>query len=128
MQLQLLMQAFTHDGFRVLTARNANDGFEILAGNRIDVVISDNDMTEMSGVQFLTRVRKLYANTLRILASSGDDTPTLTRATNMAGIHLFLPRNWSAERLRKEVRDTLQATTDTMSNSGPHPILKSKKD
>lgn len=127
-ELQLLMQAFSPDGFRVLTARNASDGFEILAGNRVDIVISDNDMTGMSGVQFLTRVRKLYANTLRVLASSSDDTPTLTRATNMAGIHLFLPKNWTAEQLRAEVRDALQTNTDPMSSSGPHPILKSKKD
>ncbi|MGP1609554.1 MAG: response regulator, partial [Burkholderiales bacterium] len=119
---------FTPGGFRVLTARNANDGFEILARNRVDVVISDNDMTEMSGIQFLTRVRKLYANTLRVLASSGDDTPTLTRATNMAGIHLFLPKNWAAERLCLEVRQTLQTYVDITSNSGPHPILKTKKD
>ena len=127
-ELQLLMTAFTSDGFRVLTARNANAGFEVLAGNRVDIVISDNDMPGMSGIQFLTRVRKLYSNTLRVLASSGDDTPTLTRATNMAGIHLFLPKNWTAERLLAEVRNTLQTNTDPMSNSGPHPVLKSKKD
>lgn len=127
-ELQMLTQAFTPDGFRVLTARNANEGFESLAGNRIDVVISDNDMTEMSGIQFLTRVRKLYSNTLRVLASSGDDSPTLTRAINMAGIHLFLPKNWSAEQLRAEVRNTLQTYVDATTISGPHPILRSKKD
>ncbi len=127
-ELQMLTQAFTPDGFRVLTARNANEGFEILAGNRIDIVISDNDMTGMSGVQFLTRVRKLYSNTLRVLASSGDDSPTLTRAINMAGIHLFLPKTWSEEQLRAEVRNTLQTYVDATTISGPHPILRSKKD
>lgn len=127
-ELQMLTQAFTPDGFRVLTARNANEGFESLAGNRVDIVISDNDMTGMSGVQFLTRVRKLYSNTLRVLASSGDDSPTLTRAINMAGIHLFLPKNWSVEQLRAEVRNTLQIYVDATTISGPHPILRSKKD
>lgn len=127
-EMELLTQAFPADNFRVMTAANAADGFEILARNRVDIVISDNDMSGMSGVQFLTRVRKLYANTLRVLASSGDDTPTLTRATNMAGIHLFLPKNWSTERLRTEVRDTLKAYMDETTNSGPHPILKSPAD
>jgi CheY-like chemotaxis protein len=126
-ELQLLMQAFRLDSFRVLTAKNANESFEILARHSVDVVISDNNMSGMNGVQFLTRVRKLYANTLRVLASSGDDTPTLTRATNMAGIHLFLPKSWTAERLRTEVRDTLQMYVDATTSSGPHPILKTKK-
>lgn len=127
-EMELLTQAFPAENFRVMTAANAADGFEILARHRVDIVISDNDMSGMSGVQFLTRVRKLYANTLRVLASSGDDTPTLTRATNMAGIHLFLPKNWSAERLRTEVRDTLKAYMDETTNSGPHPILNTRKD
>lgn len=127
-EMQMLQQAFSFDGFRVMCASNATDGFEILAQHNVDVVISDNDMVGMSGVQFLTRVRKLYANTLRVLASSGDDTPTLTRATNMAGIHLFLPKTWTAERLRNEVRDTLQSYMDATHSSGPHPILKSPKD
>ena len=107
--MQVLTEAFSVDSYRLLTATNAGDGFEILAQNRIDIVICDNDMNSMSGVQFLTRVRKLYANTLRVLASSGDDAPTLTRATNMAGIHLFLPRSWAAERLRNEVRELIRS-------------------
>ena len=127
-EMQLLMQAFTPDAFRVLAASNPEEGFEILAGNRVDIVISDHDMSGMSGIQFLTRVRKLYSNTLRVLASSGDDAPTLTRATNMAGIHLFLPKDWSAERLRTEVLNTLQTYVDSTTTSGPHTILKSKSD
>jgi diguanylate cyclase (GGDEF)-like protein/PAS domain S-box-containing protein len=127
-ELQMLMQAFATDEFRLLSARNANDGFEILAGNRVDIVISDNDMTGMSGIQFLTRVRKLYSNMLRVLVSSGDETPTLTRATNMAGIHLFLPKNWTAKQLRTEVLAALQSNIDPLSISGPHPIIKSRKD
>ena len=127
-ELKLLSAAFTPDSFNLLTATNVDDGFEILARTRVDVVIADNDMSGMTGIQFLTRVRKLYANTLRVLASSGDEAPTLTRATNMAGIHLFVPKNWSAEKLNKEVRDALQSYAEATDSSGPHPILKTKKD
>ncbi len=126
-EMQMLTQAFAFDGFRVMTAGDANDGFEILAQYNVDVVICDNDMTGMSGVQFLTRVRKLHANTLRILASSGDDMPTLTRATNMAGIHLFLPKTWTAEKLRNEVRQTLNASTEGATSNGPHPAQEKLK-
>ncbi len=125
-EMELLSRAFPTENFRVLTAANAADGFEILARHKVDIVISDNDMGGMSGVQFLTRVRKLYANTLRVLVSSGDETPTLTRATNMAGIHLFLPKNWSAERMRTEVRDTLKAHLNETDASGPHLTQKRK--
>lgn len=123
-ELQRLSQAFTTEGFVVLTASNALEGFEILAQRRMDVVISDNDMPGMSGIEFLARVRKLYAHSIRVLASSGDDTPTLTRATNRAGIHLYLPKHWATERLRTEVRETLQTYANATDTTGAHPLLK----
>lgn len=117
-ELQLLTAAYTPAGYHIMTAKNANEGFELLARHSVNIVITDNAMTEMSGVEFLTRIRKLHPDTLRVLASSGDDTPTLTRATNKAGIHLFLPYGWAAERLCAEMREALQvqvkaATTDS---------------
>jgi response regulator RpfG family c-di-GMP phosphodiesterase len=47
----------------------------------------------------------MYPKTARVLASSSDDAPTITRATNLAGIHKFLLKNWDADRLRAEVRE-----------------------
>ena len=125
-ELHRLMQALAPEDFHVLTARNANDGFEILARQRVSIVITDNDMPGMSGIEFLTRTRKLYANTLRVLASSGDDTPTLTRATNKAGIHLFLPKVWAPERICTEVRETMRIHAEAAAASGPHPTLQTK--
>ena len=127
-ELQLLTEAYTSAGYRIMTARNANDGFEFLARQSVNIVIIDNEMPEMSGVEFLTRVRKLHPDTLRVLVSSGDDTPTLTRATNKAGIHLFLPYGWTAERLCAEMREALQAQVKGATADDPRPILKTKKD
>lgn len=118
-ELNRLMPAFAPGEFHVLTATSTSEGFEILARHSVDIVISDNDLHAMSGIEFLTRVRKLYPNTLRVLASSGDDTPTLTRATNKAGIHLFMPRDWTPERLLSELREILQANADAIAASGP---------
>jgi len=123
-ELQRLSQAFTTESFVVLTANNALEGFEILAQRRVDVVISDNDMPGMNGIEFLTRVRKLYTHSIRVLASSGDETPTLTRATNRAGIHLFLPKHWAAERLRTEVREILQTYANATDTTSSHPVLR----
>jgi response regulator RpfG family c-di-GMP phosphodiesterase len=107
-ELTRLKRAFTPAGYRVLTAKNTSEGFEILARHHPQIVVSDSDLPGRSGVDFLTRVRQLYPHTLRVLTSSGD-APTLTRATNNAGIHLFMPKSWTAERLCAEMRDTLKA-------------------
>jgi CheY-like chemotaxis protein len=125
-ELQRLTQIFKPAGYRIATARNSQDGFEVLARQQMDIVISDNDMPGMSGIEFLTRTRKLYPETLRVLASSGDDTPTLTRATNNAGIHLFLPKIWAAERLCAEVREILEARGEPATIGGRlRPLARS---
>ena len=108
-ELQLLNRALAPEGFRILTAKCASDGFEILARHGADIVISDSHMPEMSGIEFLSRIRKLYSNTVRVLASRSDDAPTLTRATNQAGIHKFLSKDWTPDRMRAEMREAMRA-------------------
>jgi CheY-like chemotaxis protein len=107
--LWTLEQALGAGGFQILTASSAQAGFEILARQGADIVISDHHMPEMTGIDFLIKVRKLYPNAVRVIVSNGDDAPTLTRATNRAGIHKFLSKTWNAERLRTEVREALRA-------------------
>jgi len=106
--LLLLKRALAPEGFRILTANSPRDGFELLARHEVDIVISDFQMPEMTGIEFLSRVRKLYPKAARVLASSSDDAPTITSATNIAGIHKFLSKKWDADRLRAEVLEAYQ--------------------
>jgi CheY-like chemotaxis protein len=103
--LALIQRALASDDFRILTATSPAAGFEVLARHGAAIVVSDFRMPGMSGVEFLSNVRKLYPNAVRIVVIDGDDPPTLTRAINSAGIHKFLSKNWDPARLRAEVRD-----------------------
>jgi len=125
-ELQLLNRALAPEGFRILTAKCASDGFEILARHGADIVISDSNMPEMSGIDFLSRIRKLYSNTVRVLASRDDDAPTLTRATNQAGIHKFLSKDWTPDRLRAEVREAMRARSGNAA-SGRYRNVETKR-
>jgi len=107
-ELLLMARALAPEGYRILTAKCAVDGFRILAQHGVDIVISNQRMPEMTGVEFLSRVRKLYPLALRVVVSSADDTPTISRATNKAAIHRFLYKTWAPERLRAEVREAYQ--------------------
>jgi response regulator RpfG family c-di-GMP phosphodiesterase len=59
----------------------------------------------MTGVKFLSVVRKLYPRAIRIVVSGVSDTGTMTNAVNEAGIHKFLSKSWDSARLRSEVRE-----------------------
>jgi ActR/RegA family two-component response regulator len=102
--LTLLKRALGAEGFHILTAAGPADGFEFLARHGAAVVISDYRLADMSGIEFLSKVRKMYPETVRVIMTGGDP-PTLTRAVNSAGIHRFLSKNWDRDRLCSEVRE-----------------------
>ena len=102
--LRLLKQTFGAEGFHILTAAGPADGFEFLARHGAAVVVSDYRLADMSGIEFLSKVRKMYPETVRVIVTGGDP-PTLTRAVNSAGIHRFLSKDWDRDRLCSEVRE-----------------------
>jgi response regulator RpfG family c-di-GMP phosphodiesterase len=102
--LLLLKRTLEAENFHIATAASPAAAFEFLARNGADVVISDQGLREMSGVEFLTKVRRMYPDTVRVIVTGGD-APTLTRAINAAGIHRFLLKSWNNDRLCSEVRE-----------------------
>jgi EAL domain-containing protein (putative c-di-GMP-specific phosphodiesterase class I)/CheY-like chemotaxis protein len=103
--LELMIRALKPDGYRVFTARSAQAAFDLLNLHEIGIVISDQSMPGMDGVRFLTSVRKLYPEAVRIVASGSSNVASVTDAVNEAGIHKFLSKSLEAARLSAEIRE-----------------------
>ena len=82
------------EGYNVLTANSADEGFQLLANNCISVIISDLRMPGMNGIEFLSRVKKLYPDTVRIILSGHGDLASVTDAINHGAIYQFLSKPW----------------------------------
>ena len=78
--------------FSILTAASAEEGMEILNENPVAVVLSDQRMPGVSGVQFLSRVRELDPDTIRILVTAYGDVETLGDAINDGSVYRYLPK------------------------------------
>lgn len=92
------------DGYRVLTARSARDALELLAKYPIGVIISDQCMPEMTGVEFFKRVKELHPETVRIVLSDQTELQAVTDAINEGAVYKFLVKPWEGEWLRATVR------------------------
>ena len=103
--VEFMQRALEPEGYRTLSANSPQTALEVLARHTVNIVISDQNMPAMTGVKFLSVVRKLYPQAIRIVVSGVSDTGTVTNAVNEAGIHKFLSKNWDAARLRSEVRE-----------------------
>ena len=103
--LMLLEEILRPDGFRVLKTTDPTRAFEFLASHPVRVVISDQNMPGLTGVEFLSQVRKLYPDVIRIVFTSSQDPKVFADAVDKAAIHKFIMKHWDGERLRAEVRE-----------------------
>jgi diguanylate cyclase (GGDEF)-like protein/PAS domain S-box-containing protein len=98
--LTSLNRTLRNQGYRILTAGSAEEAFRLLAGTRVQVILSDQRMPVMSGTEFLKQVRTLYPETIRMVISGYTDLKTVTNAINEGAIYKFLTKPWDDEQLR----------------------------
>ncbi|MDP3744986.1 MAG: EAL domain-containing protein [Methylotenera sp.] len=96
------------DGYRILIAGSGLEGLELLATNAIGVIISDQRMPEMTGVEFLRRVKQLYPDTIRIVLSGYTELKSVTDAINEGAIYKFLTKPWEDDQLREHIHEAFQ--------------------
>lgn len=107
--LRSLVRLFRRDGYQILTASSTREAFDLLASNSAQVIVSDQRMADMSGTEFLTRVRDLYPDTIRMVLSGYTDLATITDAINKGAIYRFLTKPWNDDELRANVREAFRA-------------------
>ncbi|ROR32718.1 EAL domain-containing protein [Inmirania thermothiophila] len=100
-----LARALAPLGVSVHEAGDAAEALAILAAEQVAVVVSDQDLPGMSGVDLLARVRGLYPGTYRILLSARADRETLADAVNRAGVHRVFDKPWEEAALLAAVRE-----------------------
>ena len=103
-----LMRMLRRDGYRILGAASGEEGLQLLAVNKVQVIISDQRMPGMSGTDFLNIVKQLYPDTVRIILSGYSDLTVVTDSVNRGAVFKFLTKPWDDELLREQVRDAFR--------------------
>ena len=103
--LSALKRLLRRDGYQIVTARNGTEGLQRLAEHPVDVILSDQRMPGMSGVEFLRRAKALYPDTVRMTLSGFTDLQSIIDAVNEGAIYKFLTKPWDDERLRGHVAE-----------------------
>lgn len=93
------------ENYRIIIATSASLGLDLLTMHQIGVVISDQNMQEMPGIDFLRRVKGLYPDTVRIVLSDYTDLKSIADAINEGAIYKFFTRPWEDEQLRGHIRE-----------------------
>ena len=103
--LEVLTDFLAQDGYRILTAQTAAEGFDILARHRVQVILCDQCMPLMSGTEFMERVKNLAPDTFRIMLSAYADLTPIMAAINHGAIDRFYTKPWKGAVLRDNIRE-----------------------
>jgi diguanylate cyclase (GGDEF)-like protein len=109
--LAAMRRVFRRESWKLLTAADAHEGFELLARHNIGVVISDLRMNGISGAEFLYRVREMYPNTMRLLLTGYNDFTTVIDAVNRGDLYKVLSKPVDDNILRDSIRDAFRRYT-----------------
>jgi two-component system probable response regulator PhcQ len=95
--------------FRILTARSAADGLEIIQkqGSSIAVLMTDQRMPGEKGVWLLEQTRRLYPRILRILVTAYADMDAAVAAVNSGAIYKYVHKPWDPPALEVLLRRAL---------------------
>lgn len=106
--LKGLRDTLTREGYHVVTASNPFLALEELKKHNFSVIISDNHMPGMLGMQFLAQARDTQPNASRILITAVLSLDTVIDAINKGEIYRFIVKPWLREELLATVKNAVQ--------------------
>ncbi|WP_296447248.1 EAL domain-containing protein [Rhodoferax sp. UBA5149] len=105
-----LKRLFRRDGHLILTANSGAEGLEVLSKHKVDIIISDQRMPGMTGVEFLRAAKIAYPDTIRIVLSGYTELQSVTDAINEGAVYRFLTKPWEDEQLREQIHKAFEYT------------------
>ena len=106
--LASLKRLFRGEGHQILTANGGQEGLDVLSRHKVDVIVSDQRMPGMTGVEFLRAAKVAYPQTIRIVLSGYTELQSITDAINEGAIYRFLTKPWEDDLLRDHIRKAFE--------------------
>ena len=108
MIVKALTRTLTRAGHKVVSASSGERALELFRDCEIALVVSDNRMPGMSGVEFLEKLMEMSPDTVRILLTGHADLQVAEEAINRAGVFQFLIKPWDNAALKNVIRSGLR--------------------
>lgn len=94
--------------FEVFTAGSAAEGAEILQKHVIHVVMTDQRMPQMTGVEFLSRIKNAHPAAMRLIFTGYADIKAVIDAINQGNVFRYIAKPWDPEELTEALREAGQ--------------------
>jgi len=93
--------------YRIFVATSAEEGFEILKNNEVKLIIADQRMPKMTGVDFFEVAADLYPDAIRIILTGYSDIEAIIKAINKGKIFKYVTKPWDKEEFKLIIDNAL---------------------
>jgi signal transduction histidine kinase len=94
--------------YRVLGTTRASEGLEIMQREPVQIVMSDQRMPEMTGVELLRRVKEMHPATIRLLFTAYSDLTAVIDAINQGSVYRYISKPFEFEDLKAVLRQAYE--------------------
>lgn len=91
--------------YHVLKTTNAEEGYRLMQQNEVHIVLTDQRMPQVTGVELLTKVRARHPQAIRMLFTGYADLESIIAAINQGRIFQFLRKPWQPHELLAAVQE-----------------------
>ncbi|OFX27020.1 MAG: two-component system response regulator [Bacteroidetes bacterium GWA2_31_9b] len=107
--LELFFLSFRRD-FEIYLANSAKEGLIFLEKNKVDVIITDQKMPEMTGVEFLCEINRRFPDIppCRLMISGYTRNEDIESAFNNYKLFEFISKPWNAIQLKKTILTAIE--------------------
>ena len=106
--ISALKRVLMEESYEIFTANSGADGLNIMKNNRIKLVVSDERMPGMSGTEFLTTVKNLFPDTIRIMLTGHANLQAAMSAVNNGEICRFFSKPWDDLEIRLSIKSAIE--------------------
>ena len=100
--------------YHVITALSGDEALKILETKPVELIITDQRMPNMTGIEFLEKVLEKYPDPMRLLLTGYADMTAVIDSVNKGKIFHYLTKPWNEEEVEKTLKRALDAYDEKM--------------
>lgn len=95
--------------YNIYTALSGEEGLKLIKTHDIHLVITDQKMAGMSGVEFLEKVVETHPHTIRMILTAYSDIDFIMQAINTCGIYQYILKPWDSRDLKIIIDNAIES-------------------
>ncbi|MCT4622777.1 MAG: response regulator [Schleiferiaceae bacterium] len=94
--------------YTIFLAESADEGRKIVETENLHIIVTDQIMPKMTGIEFLESIKEEYPDPMRILLTGYSDINAVINAINKGGVYRYMNKPWNEDEMRQIIESSYE--------------------